>query len=68
MTAYLTRFKGSSREHTESDLRCYLTWCADHGLDPLAVQRFHLELYVRCSYRQAPCTYRRDRDLAGYQP
>jgi hypothetical protein len=24
-TAYLARFKGSSREHTESDLRCYLT-------------------------------------------
>jgi len=23
--AYLGRFKGSSREHTESDLRCYLT-------------------------------------------
>ena len=22
--AYLARFKGSSREHTESDLRCYL--------------------------------------------
>jgi len=26
VAAYLTRFKGSSREHTESDLRCYLTW------------------------------------------
>jgi site-specific recombinase XerD len=37
VTAYLARFKGSSREHTESDLRCYLTWCADHGL----------ELYIR---------------------
>jgi integrase len=47
VTAYLARFKGSSRGHSESDLRCYLTWCADHGLDPLAVQRFHLELYVR---------------------
>jgi hypothetical protein len=27
--AYLARFKGSSREHTESDLRCYLAWCAE---------------------------------------
>jgi integrase/recombinase XerD len=45
--AYLSRFKGSSREHTESDLRCYLPWCAQHGLDPLAVQRPHLELYIR---------------------
>ena len=44
--AYLARFKGSSREHTESDLRCYLAWCAEHGLDPLAAQRPHLELYI----------------------
>ena len=47
VAAYLARFKGSSREHTESDLRCYLSWCAEHGLDPLAVQRPHLELYIR---------------------
>ena len=33
--AYLARFTGSSREHTESDLRCYVQWCADRGLDPL---------------------------------
>ena len=25
VAAYLARFKGSSREHTESDLRCFLT-------------------------------------------
>jgi integrase/recombinase XerD len=45
--AYLTRFKGSSREHTDSDLRCYLAWCAERGLDPLAALRPHLELYIR---------------------
>jgi DNA-binding Xre family transcriptional regulator len=45
--AYLGRFKGSSREHTESDLRCYLTWCAKRGLDPLAARRADLELYIR---------------------
>ncbi len=45
--AYLTRFKGSSRERTESDLRCYLAWCAGRRLDPLAAQRLHLELYIR---------------------
>ena len=39
--------RGSSREHTESDLRCYLSWCAERGLDPLAAQRPHLELYIR---------------------
>jgi integrase/recombinase XerD len=47
VTACLARFTGSFREHTESDLRCYLTWCAEHALDPLAVQRPHLELYIR---------------------
>ena len=47
VAAYLARFKGSSRAHTESDLRCYLSWCAEHSLDPLAAQRPHLELYIR---------------------
>ena len=47
VAAYLARYKGSSREHTESDLRCYLTWCAERGLDPLAARRPHLELYIR---------------------
>ena len=44
---YLARFKGSSREHTESDLRCYLAWCAERALDPMAAQRSYLELYIR---------------------
>ena len=47
VAAYLARFKGSSREHTEYDLRCYLSWCAEHSLNPLAAQRPHLELYIR---------------------
>ena len=48
VAAYLARFKGSSRDHTESDLRCYLAWCAERGLDPVAARRPHLELYLRC--------------------
>jgi hypothetical protein len=43
VAADLARFKGSSREHTESDLRCYLAWCAERSLDPLAARRPHLE-------------------------
>jgi len=31
-SAYLARFTGSSRVHTESDLRLYFAWCADHQL------------------------------------
>jgi integrase/recombinase XerD len=47
VTAYLARFKGTSRDHADSDLRCYLTWCTDRGLDPFLARRPHLELYVR---------------------
>jgi integrase/recombinase XerD len=47
VVAYLARFKGSSRDHTASDLRCYLAWCTERGLDPLAARRPHLELYIR---------------------
>ena len=47
VAAYLARFKGSSRRCTTSDLRCYLAWCAERGLYPLAAQRPHLELYIR---------------------
>jgi integrase/recombinase XerD len=47
VAAYLARFTGSSREHTESDLRCFLSWCAERSLDPLAARRPHLELYIR---------------------
>jgi integrase/recombinase XerD len=47
VAAYLARFAGSSREHAESDLRCYMCWCAERGLDPLTARRPHLELYIR---------------------
>ena len=47
VAAYLSRFTGSSREHTESDLRCFLSWCTERGLDRLAAHRPHLELYIR---------------------
>ena len=45
--AYLARYKGDSRMHTESDLRIYLAWCAERHLEPLAVRRAHVEMYVR---------------------
>jgi len=46
-SAYLARFTGSSRVHTESDLRLYLAWCADHQLAPLTMARADVERYVR---------------------
>jgi integrase/recombinase XerD len=47
VAAYLARFKGQSRVHTESDLRGYLRWCESRQLDPLAATRPQIELYVR---------------------
>ncbi len=55
-SAYLARFTGSSREHTQSDLRCYLRWCAERGLDPLAARRPDLEQYIR--WMQETCRFK----------
>jgi integrase/recombinase XerD len=47
VAAYLARYKGLSRYHTESDLLVFLRWCADRGHDPLALRRVDVELFVR---------------------
>jgi site-specific recombinase XerD len=46
VAAYLARYTGASRDHACSDLRCFLAWCAERGLDPLAASRAQL-LYIR---------------------
>ena len=38
VAGYLARFTGTSRYHTESDLRYFLAWCAERGLDPLTAR------------------------------
>ena len=53
----LARFKGQSRVHTESDLRAFLNWCRRHSLNPLEVQRVHVELYLRWM-----------QEVGGYKP
>ena len=45
--AYLGRYGGETRLHTESDLRVFLRWCTDQELDPLAAVRVDVERYVR---------------------
>jgi integrase/recombinase XerD len=45
--AHLSRYRGTSRMHTESDLRVFFTWCQDRQLAPLDAQRNDLELYLR---------------------
>jgi site-specific recombinase XerD len=47
VAAYLARFKGQSRVHTDSDLRSFLTWCRRQDLDPMAARRPHVELFLR---------------------
>jgi len=55
--AYLARFKGQSRVHTESDLRAFFGWCQRHNLDPMTAQRAHIELFLRWM-----------QETAGYRP
>jgi hypothetical protein len=51
VSAYLGRYRGETRLHTESDLRVFLSWCTDQDLDPLAAVRADIERYLRCSSR-----------------
>ena len=46
IAAYLTRFTGASRDHACSDLRVFLSWCAERHLHRLTARRPHLELYI----------------------
>ena len=66
--AYLARFTGLSREHTDSDLRAFL--CTDRAIEPLRAERRHLELSVRWmqeTRRSKPSTVsRRTSVLAGF--
>src|SRR5207247_2264434 len=66
----LARFKGQSRRHTESDLRSYLRWCVEHGFDPMAATRAHIELFLRWMQEQrgyaASTVSRRMSVIAGF--
>ncbi|HZC53368.1 MAG TPA: tyrosine-type recombinase/integrase [Mycobacterium sp.] len=68
--AYLARYKGQSRVHTECDLRAYLHWCAERSVDPLNTSRPYLELYVRWMQEErhyAPSTVSRQLStVAGF--
>lgn len=44
---YLARYDGNTRDLYERHLNYWITWCAQHGLDPMTVKRTHVELYVR---------------------
>ena len=45
--AHLSRYRGTSREHTEFDLRVFLGWCRERQLARSRAQRHDLELHLR---------------------
>ncbi|MFC7532351.1 hypothetical protein [Actinoplanes sp. GCM10030250] len=47
VAAYLGRYRGQSRIHTDSDLKVFLRWSANQALDPLRAARTDIERYVR---------------------
>ena len=47
VAAYLARYRGQTRVHTESDLRANLVWCRERGVEPSSASRAQIELYVR---------------------
>jgi site-specific recombinase XerD len=47
VAAYLGRYRGQTRLHTDSDLRIFLRWCDEQSLRPLAAVRTDIERYVR---------------------
>jgi site-specific recombinase XerD len=47
VVAHLSRYRGASRAHTESDLRLFFDWCRARSLAPLNARRNDLELYAR---------------------
>jgi site-specific recombinase XerD len=45
--AFLLAFEGATRAAYGRDLRAWLSWCADHNVDPLVAQRAHVDAYAR---------------------
>ncbi|MEF9407167.1 tyrosine-type recombinase/integrase [Rhodococcus sp. IITD102] len=47
VAGFLARYSGQTFASYQTDLRLYSQWCDSVGLDPLAAQRPHLELFAR---------------------
>ena len=45
--AFLLAYEGATRAAYGQDLRCWLSWCDAHDLDPLEAQRAHVDAYAR---------------------
>jgi hypothetical protein len=47
LASFLARYRGATLRAYKQDLLAFLRWCAARQLEPLRVQRPHLELYLR---------------------
>jgi len=54
--AYLPRFTGASRYHTESGLRCYLAWCVRRHSRRAALRRKTTSTIASSPIASARCT------------
>ena len=45
--AFLLSHEGATRAAYGRDLRAWLSWCANHDVDPLVAQRAHIDAYAR---------------------
>ena len=69
--SFLARYRGATLRAYTQDLRYFLRWCTERGVEPLLVERPHLELYLRWMEQQglAPATIgRRFTTVAGLLP
>ena len=69
VAAYLARYRGQTRVHSESDLRAFLLWCRERGVAPLQASRAQIELYVRWMQevrRFQPSTVSRRVSVVGF--
>jgi hypothetical protein len=53
VSAYLGRYRGETRSHTESDLRIFMSWCTDQRHDPLATGRTGIDRLMLSPPHQA---------------
>ncbi|MHB8438234.1 MAG: tyrosine-type recombinase/integrase [Acidimicrobiales bacterium] len=45
--AFLLGYKGATRAAYGRDLASWFSWCADNGVEPMAVHRAHVDAYAR---------------------
>lgn len=47
IAAFLAGYKPTTRRVYANVLKTYTGWCAQNGIDPMTVRRFHIELFIR---------------------